>query len=204
MKPWDLFNHIWQTNYNKSGFDLDWKVEVDNFEKTVRLLFCPSNSTKDWIINILGFLPIFNFPFFYCMGWKKVFDGCKTQIFEELIRAINEHKSYMVEISGHSYGGAISVIAGIELCKETKIKANIITFGAPNPLIGLWSKYVSRLYLGKVTQYAHWSDIVTYCPPLLGYHDVKNIRLGKFSFKGLFDPYKYHLIYDKEDLYEGK
>lgn len=71
-------------------------------------------------------------------------------------------------------------------------------------MVGLWSKYVSRLYLGKVTQYAHWSDTVTYCPPLLGYHDVKNIRLGKFSFKGLFAPYKYHLIYDKEDLYEGK
>lgn len=202
MKPNELFNHIWETEYNKSGFDLDWKVEIDDKERKIRLMFQPSTSTKDWIVNIAGFLPIFKFPLFYCMGWKTVFDGCKSLIMEEVIREINTHSGYSVEICGHSYGGAISQIAGIELYKLTKIKADIITFGSPRPLFLLWSKFLAKLYLGKVTQYAHWSDCVTYCPPLIGYHNVKNVRLGKFRIKDLFNPNVYHMIYDQEDLYE--
>lgn len=202
MKPWELFSHIWHTKYNKSGFDLDWKVEIDDTEKKVRILFCPSNSLKDWVVNILGFLPLLRFPIFYCWGWKTVFDSCKSQIMEEVVRDINLHKDYSVEICGHSYGGAMSIICGIELYKETRIRADVITFGSPMPLVFFPSKWISKLYLGNVSQYAHWSDIVTWCPPIPGYHNIKNIRLGKFNFKHLFDPYTYHMVYDKEELYK--
>ena len=204
MKPNELYKHIWEIEYRKSGFDLDWKVEIDDSEKKVRLLFQPSTSNKDWVINIAGFIPIFKFPLFYCWGWKTVFNGCKNLIMEEVIREINLHSDYTVEICGHSYGGAVSVIAGIELYKQTKIKAKIITFGAPRPLFFLWSKFISRLYLGELKQYAHRSDIVTYCPPLIGYHNPKITKLGKFSFKGLFDPYTYHTIYGDESLYKDE
>ena len=202
LKPYELFNHIWKTDYNKSGFDLDWKVEVDGTEKKVRLLFCPSNSTKDWVVNIAGFIPVLRFPLFYCLGWKTVFDGCKELIMEELIREINLHKDYSVEICGHSYGGAESIVAGIELYKRTKIKADVITFGSPMPLFFFYSKFLARFFLGNVTQYAHWSDFVTYCPPLLGYHNVKVKRLGKFNIKDLFNPGTFHMIYDEPELYE--
>lgn len=201
MKPWDLFNHIWDTKYNKSGFDVDWKVELDDSEKKIRLLFEPSTSAKDWIVNIAGFLPIFKFPIFYTMGWKLAFDSVKSLILEELIRTINENKDYAVEICGHSYGGAMSIDAGIELYKKTRIKADVITFGAPRCLFLFYSKLIARLCLGNVIQYAHWSDCVTYCPPLIGYHNIKVKRLGKFSIKNLFDPDTFHMIYDEESLY---
>lgn len=201
MKPNLLFNHIWDIDYNKSGFDLDWKVEVDDIERQVRLLFCPSNSNKDWFINIAGFIPIIKFPFIYCWGWVSVFDGCKAQIMEEFIRSINEHKDYNVLICGHSYGGTESIIAGIELYKLTKIKPDIITFGAPMQLYFYISKFLAKRCFRSIVQYAHKSDIVTYSPPIIGLHHVKVKRLGKFSFKNLFNPYKYHMIYGEEDLY---
>lgn len=201
MKPNELFDHIWDVDYNKSGFDLDWLVEVDNDEKKVRLLFCPSNSAKDWIVNIGGFLPYISFPFVMCFGWKHVFDECKKQIMEEFIRKINDNKCYEIEICGHSYGGAESIIAAIELYKQTKIKANVITFGAPRPMIGFLSALMVRFCVKSIIQYAHWSDCVTYCPPLIGYHNVKTKRLGKFNFINLFKPNIYHMIYDDETLY---
>lgn len=201
MKPWELFNHIWDVDYNKSGFDLDWLIEVDDETKENRLLFCPSNSNKDWFINIAGFFPVLKFPFLMCWGWKSVFDGCKAQIMEEFIRVINEHKDYKVLICGHSYGGAESIVAGIELYKLTKIKVDIVTFGAPMPMFLLWSKFLARRQLGNVIQYAHWSDCVTYCPPLLGFHQVKVKRIGKFSLKGLFHPDVYHMSYGEKELY---
>lgn len=204
MKPYELYKKIQKTEYKKSGFDLDWKIEVDITERKIRLLFCPSNSNKDWVINILGFLPLFKFPISYCWGWKKVFDNCKGLIFNELLSKCNEYFGYTVEISGHSYGGAMSIIAGLEFFKISGIKADVITFGSPMPLCYITSKYLARLCLNKVEQYAHWNDIVSYCPPFIGYHNVKTIRLGKFNFKGLFDPYTFHTIYGDESIYEGK
>lgn len=201
MKPWELFDHIWDVDYNKSGFDLDWLCEVDDQEKVVRLMFEPSTSTKDWFINIAGFIPFLWFPFFFCWGWKTVFDGCRDLIFEEFLRKINLHKSYKVLICGHSYGGAMSVIAGLELYKRTKIKADVITFGAPMPLFLFWSKFIARLELGEVIQWAHWSDLVTYCPPIPGLHNVRVKRIGKFSFKALLDASKTHMSYGDKELY---
>lgn len=203
MKPWELYNHIWEIEYNKSGFDLDWKVEVDDADKTIRLLFQPSRTNKDWIVNFC-YIPFPFLPYIFSFGWKKVFDSCKALILEELIREINNHKDYKVEISGHSYGGAMSIIAALELNKVTQIKPDVITFGSPMPLFLFTSKLLALLKLGTVEQYAHWSDIVTYLPPILGFHNVKTIRLGKFKFKGLFDPYTYHKIYGDESLYGGK
>lgn len=206
MQAWELYNLIWNTEYRKSGYDLDWKVLVFDDEKRVRLLFQPSSSKKDWFINIAGFFPIVRIinylPILFTVGWKKVYDGCSDLIMEDLIRNINEHPDYDVEISGHSYGGAISVIAALDLYKRTKIKADVTTFGAPMPLFSIFSKLFAKLLLGNVTQYAHWNDVVTYCPPLIGYHNVTVKKLGSFSIKGLFDPYNYHLSYSDENLYK--
>lgn len=204
MKPWELYNHIWEIEYNKSGFDLDWKVEVDDTEQTIRLLFQPSNSDKDWIVNFLGFIPVFKFPYLFSFGWKKVFDSCKALILEEVIREINLHRDYRIEVSGHSYGGAEAVIGALEINKVTQLKPDVITFGAPMPLFLIISKLIAKWKLGKVEQYAHWSDIVTYLPPEIFFHNVKVIRLGKFSIKGLFDPYTYHKIYGDESIYGGR
>lgn len=165
-------------------------------------MFQPSTSTRDWIINIGGFLSVLKFPFFYCFGWKTVYDNCKGIIFEEVAREMNTHKGYPLEICGHSYGGAMSIIAGIDIARNTGTKPNVITFGSPMPLVFFPSKLLAKLYLGEVVQYAHWSDIVTYCPPLIGYHNVKVKRIGKFSIKNLFNPNVYHMIYDDESLYE--
>jgi len=203
MKPYELYNHLHRISYDVSGFDVDYKVEVNDDEKKVYLFFKYSDSNEDWIVNLLGFLPIFRFPLFYTMGWKVVFDNVKGLIFEELIRKINEHKDYTVEISGHSYGGAMSVVAGIELYKQTGIKPDITTFGSPKSLFFIYSKFLAKRFLGKVEQYAHKSDCVIYCPPLIGYHNVNVIRLGKFSIKGLFNPNVYHQIYGDESIYEG-
>ncbi len=204
MKPWDLYSHIWSAEYNESGFDIDWKVEVDSEEKKVRLLFKPSDSDKDWLVNILGFLPVFKRPLFYTMGWKIAFDSVKLLIFEELLREINLHKGYGVEICGHSYGGAMSIDAGIELYRKAGIKADVITFGAPKPLFLLWSRFYARHCLNTVTQYRHKSDCITYLPPFIGYHNIKSDWLEKFSLKNLFKPWIYHAIYNDREIYGDK
>ena len=91
----------------------------------------------------------------------------------------------------------------IEIFFQSGKKPDLITFGAPKPLVFLFTKLISRIFFGKVTQYAHRSDIVTYLPPLPWYWNVKVIRIGKFSLKGLFNPKKYHCIYGDESIYKN-
>ena len=201
MKPWELYKHIWNVEYVKSGFDFDWRIEVDDTEHKIRLLFAPSNSVKDWIVNIGGFTPVLKGGLVYCYGWKEVFDRTKWPILWEVVHELHEHKGYTVEISGHSYGGAEAINAAIELYKRMGIKADVITFGAPRPLFLLYSKIIARFCIRSITQYAHWSDIVTFCPPFLGYHNIKVHRLGKFTLKGLFKPEVYHLSYGEPKVY---
>lgn len=105
-------------------------------------------------------------------------------------------------ICGYSFGGAIAQICGIGVYENFGVKSNLITFGSPKPLFGLISKLKAKRCFNSVIQYAHRSDIVTYAPPLIGYYNVKTKRIGKFSFKGLFNPLTYHQIYDDENLYK--
>jgi len=206
MKPDELYNLICDTDYRTSGFDLNWQIIVSEDEKIIRLLFECSTTTKDWIVNILGFVPIPKFIkfrlIFFCFGWKSVFDSCSDLIMEELIRCINLNPDYRVEICGHSYGGAMSIIAGIDLFKRTSIKADITTFGSPRPLFLFFSKLMAKTCLGNVVQYAHRSDFVTFCPPLLGYHNVKVKKVGKFDLIGMFSKGSYyHTSYGDASLY---
>ena len=114
---------------------------------------------------------------------------------------MNTFPDYKVVCCGHSYGGAGSVLMGIEIFFASGRKTDLITFGAPKPLVFIFSKLISRLFFNEVKQYAHKCDIVSYMPPLPGYWNLNVQRLGKFSLKGLFHPDIYHQCYGDEKLY---
>lgn len=207
MKPNELYDLVWNIKYRKSGFDLDWQIKVYKNEKVIRLFFQPTMSKKDWFVNIAGFLPTLRImkglPVFLTIGWLKVFESCEDLILDDVIWLMNSNPDYKVEICGHSYGGAVSVIAAMKLYQKTGIKPDVVTFGAPQPLFLLTTKLFSKLFVGNIKQYRHKSDIVPYMPPFLGYHNIRTDWLGNFSFTGLFHPYAYHLSYTDPKLYEN-
>jgi hypothetical protein len=143
-------------------------------------------------------------PYWFSIGWWTSWESARKLILHCILSEIEKHKDYKIEICGFSFGGAIAQLCGIEIFEATGIKSDLITFGSPKPLFNFFSKLKAKRCFNTVTQYAHWSDVVTWCPPLIGYHTVKNTRLGKFSLKGLFDVYKYHQIYSDESIYEVK
>lgn len=206
MKPWELYNYQKDLDYKTNTFDYDWRVKVVNDEKTIYVFSQFSTSILDWIVNFLFFMiPQVRqwYVYFACLGWQTTFNSCKGLFMNAVLMAMNTFPDYKVVCCGHSYGGAGSVLAGIEIFFQSGRKPDLITFGAPKPLVFLFTKLIARLFFGKVTQYAHWCDIVTYMPPLPGYWNIKVIRLGKFSFKGLFNSGKYHCIYGDESLYKN-
>ena len=204
MKPWNLYKYQSTLKYKSNIADYDWCVKVINEEKTIYVFTKFSTTAKDWIINFLFFFipQIRNwYLYFAALGWQSALNSCKGMILNEVLMAMNTFPDYKVVCCGHSYGGASSVLMGIELFFASGIKTDLITFGAPKPLVFIFTKLISRLFFGKVEQYAHKSDLLSYMPPFPGYWNLKVIRIGKFSLKGLFHPEIYHQCYGDESLY---
>lgn len=206
MKPWELYEYQKNLDYKTNTLDYDWRVKVENEEKTIYVFSQFSTSTLDWIVNFLFFfIPQIRrwYVYFACLGWQTAFNSCKGLMMNEVMSAMNLFPGYKVVCCGHSYGGAGSVLVGIEIFFQTGIRPDLITFGAPKPLVFLFTKLITRLFFNKVVQYAHKADIVTYMPPLPGYWNVKVKRIGKFNLKDLlFNSAKMHTCYGDKSLYE--
>ena len=204
MKPWNLYKYQKNMEYKNNTFDYNWCTKIIHEEKTIYVFTQFSTSIKDWIINFLFILiPQVRqwYLYFAALGWQTAFNSCKQLIMNEVMLAMNTFPDYKVVCCGHSYGGAGSVLVGIEIFFATGRKPDLVTFGAPKPLVFILSKLIGRLFFREVKQYAHKSDIVTYLPPIPGYWNLKVIRIGKFSLKGLFRPDIYHQCYGDETLY---
>ena len=204
MKPSELFKLIRDTEFITIGDAVDFVVKVFDDEKIIRLLFEESTSFRDWKNN-------FNFPIkpyknqknilWFVRGWAKAYKSANDEIMENLINSYKVYPDYKIEICGWSYGGAISLLAAEEFYYRTKIKPDVITFGAPKALFGKKTKNYVMSCCNKVIQYAHQSDIVPYYMFFPGYTNVNKTKLGKFNFFNLFKPKIYHRCYGNEDLY---
>lgn len=206
MKPWELYEFQKKQKWKRNTADYDWCVAVDDDERRIYVLTQFSTTLLDWIVNLLFFfIPQVRrwFVYFAALGWQTAFNSCKGLMMNDVLAKMNEHPDYKVVCCGHSYGGAGSVLAGIEIFFQTAVKPDLITWGAPKPLFLFVTRLMVRLFFGEVRQYAHRSDIVTYMVPLPGYWNVRVIRIGKFSLKALFNASDTHTSYGDKSLYEG-
>lgn len=205
MKPYDLYNHQINLPYRKNAADYNWFVEVNDKEKTIYLFTQYSASWLDWLVNFLFFvIPQVKrwFVYFTPIGWQSAFNSCKELFMAEAMYQYNRHPDYNIVCCGHSYGGAGSVLVGIEWFFRTGVKSDLITFGSPKTMFLILSKLICRMFFNSCTEYCHKSDICTYMPPLPSYWHVHRVALGKFTLKGLFDPFTSHLSYGNPDLYK--
>ena len=171
MKPWNLYKYQKSLDYKTNIVDYDWCVKVIHEEKTIYVFTQFSTSILDWIVNFLFFL-------------------------------IPQIRRWYLYFAALGWQSAFNSCKGMILNEvQSGIKPDLTTWGAPKPLVFIISKIICRLFFGEVKQYAHRSDLISYMPPLPGYWNIKVIRIGKFSLKGLFQPNIYHQCYDDETLY---
>ena len=204
MKDAELFQKICNSSYTNIGRDLSYHIEIDDVEHTIRVMFQGTVSKTDCVSDLLIFVvpAVINGSIYWTTyGWWRAFCSGKAEILLNTLKAYRDNPRYRIEVSGHSLGGLMAVLFGITLYKEVGIRSRLVTFGAPKGLFGRLTVYKAKACFTSITQYAHWSDIVTWCVPFLGYHTIKNTHLGKFSIPGLFNPNKYHMIYGDETLY---
>lgn len=195
----EFYNELHSLKYEKAGEDVDFKIVLKDKNKLF-IYFLGSNSDTDWKNN-------FNFPakvykkqescIMAHRGFAKAYKSANDIIFEKIKSVVFENNlditNTTVVFVGHSFGGAMAVLAAEDFYYRYDIRPNLITYGAPRVIFGKKAKNYVRGCIADAFQYAHRNDIVTYVPPFFT-HISKN-KLGKFNFFGLFNPYKYHLIY---------
>lgn len=206
MKEYEYYNLIKNSKYQKVGKDVDFLVQEDIENKKIQLIFAESNSETDWKHNFQFPIKLYKHQknrFWVASGWGNAYKSASLEIFKVLAEKINMHPYFEIEIMGFSFGGAMAVLAAEDVFFRLNIKSNLITFGCPKVLFGKKTKEYFNKCCNSIKQYAHVNDIVTYCPPFLGYTNINVIRLGnKRTVKDLLNPYKYHQIYCDETLYK--
>lgn len=208
MKPWILFEFITSIPHESfitGGDDVQYLVQVFPDEKTIRLIF-------DYTVGKTDLKNDFRFPIkpyknqentlWLARGWADAYKSCNDEIMNLLISTHNSNPDYRIEICGWSYGGAMSLVAAEDFYYRTKIKPDIMTFGAPKPLFGSKTKKYVASCCNEVKQYRHRSDIIPCLPPFIGYTNLRSDWLGYWNPFAIFNPPKYHWIYKEEKLYK--
>ena len=199
-----IFDDIKHTrDYKTVGEDIQYKVTVDDKDKTVTLQFEESTSRKDWVHNI-SFIPV---PLKLCGHWVWVTRGyaCAYKSASNLpimtfYTKAMEHPDYARIIRGWSFGSAMSKIATRHFFYLTGAKINaLITYGDVkcflNPFIGK----IAHKYADLIYNFVTPNDFVTWQVPFI-YHRMNKCTVeNKLKIKELFKTEYYHTHYEEYD-----
>ena len=201
LEPWRIFNEIIRGPWNTSGLDVQWKALL--VDGTPYLAFQASASKMDWLNNFWAFVEPYKRQerkLLVHAGFARAWKSCNDEVVGNFA-ALCEISNQRPVIVGHSFGGAMSVLAAEDFNYRTKLRPMVVTFGAPKVLWGESSAEAVRL-CADFTMYSQRNDPVPLCPPLPGYKHPSQIKIGdKFCFFKLFNPNKYHQLYGSFEEY---
>lgn len=140
-------------------------------------------------------------------GWGDMYSCVKHQIRDSVKEYIQKYgENLEIEIIGWSLGSALAQLCCQDLYFNFKVKSHVFTYGSVKPWQG-WNrtmrKYLSECYK-ECYNFGDHNDIVTYMVCLPSYFKLRKIKLKQDAFfiHRLFNPYKYHTEYWKEDYYK--
>ena len=158
-------------------------VEFKTYEEgsTIYIVFQGSNGKSDWKDN-------FNFykksskiiPYSNKKSKLKVNKGFIEQYkkVRETIQNIIQYNNYeKVIVTGHSLGGALSILCSVDLQYNYDITPYCFSFANPN----VGNKYFSESFLKRISifqSFKNWNDVVCNVPlQILGYKDLGRIKV---------------------------
>lgn len=165
MKYNELFKMVEHGSYTTLKNGLDYKIVLDNDEKIIYLTFQGTQGFLDAIYDII-FVSVklykkqdnnFKIHFGFKSAWKS--DGNNDTIESELIEAKNLYSDYKVWICGHSYGGAMALLAAEDYFYRTGEKADkLVTWGCPKILANAESQRYFSGCVGSIVQFENIND----------------------------------------------
>jgi len=165
-----------KTNY--SDFSYFDQHETQAFmcadEKAVLIAFRGTESTTDWQTDLNAGLVPYRYGKVH-RGFKDSFELCKGWMLENLEKIDDGEKS--VWVTGHSLGGALSVLAVDCLIDEGYDISGLYTFGQPRVGNARFAKHFDAHFKSRSFRFVNDEDIVTRVPPRsMGYRHIGEVR----------------------------
>lgn len=201
MEPWKMYNDVVRGPWNTSGLDVQWKAQMVG--GVPYLAFQGSASAMDWVNNFRFAAALYKgqeSALRVHKGFGKAWKSCNDEVMASFVKLCSQSKETPV-ITGHSFGGAMALLAAEDFYYRTKVKPCVATFGAPKVV---WGKKSKEYFSSCATfiEYEERNDIVPFCPPIPGYKHLEPAKIGdKFCLFKLFNPGKWHQIYGEKEEY---
>jgi len=211
------FNHTefeYKFLWKKVKCSADWEIHYEADRNVIQINFEETNGNSDWFINFMFKEKMYDsFHILWkgkkrkitlraAAGWAKMYKSLKHDLKIKFRELWEQHPNAEVEICGWSLGSGQAQFCAQDLNWNFGIEPHVFTHGSVNP----WRGFACRDYIRSLNKEAynfkHRSDIVGYLPPFIGYFCINPVWVGKFSFKELFNPARWHTEYGEEYLYE--
>lgn len=186
-----------KTEYvNNKKTDIQYILRI--YENSILIAFRGTDSYRDMMSNLQFFKKtICHMPgggkIRIHSGFLKSYKEAK--IFDKIAKYITV-KTKRIEITGHSYGGALALICAADLVHRfPDIDYEVVVFGAPRTGNKAFAKFFDE-HLPETTRIENGNDIITKLPPpVLGYRHVgKTYRIGPYRIP-CFYSFKDHSLY---------
>lgn len=145
----------------------------DNTRKEIVLAIRGSRHLRNWIENMVyEFAPLPRVEGVRVhKGFKDSSDVLTANYIKTLSTTLKNHADYRFVITGHSLGGAVAILAALELKHRLQIpweKIEVFTYGQPRTGDVAFARYVNSLPM-HVTRVVNDNDIVPHILPEYGH-----------------------------------
>lgn len=192
-----------KTEYiNNKQTDIQYILRV--YENSILIAFRGTDSAKD----IASDMQFFKKTVCHMPGGRKIrihsgFYKSYTdaKIFDKIVKYITD-KTKRIEITGHSYGGALALICAADLAHRfTHIDYEVVVFGTPRTGNKAFADFFNE-YIPNTSRIENRGDIITKLPPpLFGYRHVgKTYKIGSSRIPFLYSFKKHSLCSYRQQI----
>lgn len=202
--------------YKDKNCHANYEIHYEEDRNVIQINFEQTNGNRDWFVNF-AFVEKYYDTFKFLgrkitlrvhNGWAKMYKVIKYDLRNTYSILKAAHPDAETEIVGWSLGSGQAMLCAQDLFYNFGIKSHLFTFGSVNPFkTNIFNRRKIRKYLRncceEVYNFCSRNDVVTYVPfRMWGFIKIKRVNVkGWFNFIGLFNPWKYHTLYDKKEVY---
>lgn len=194
---------------------VNYQVRYDHVRNCIQAIFQQTADRSDWKANFEFGERLYREPMKLDggkalrmrvhRGWGDMWRACKKSVRAEISRLIGEHPDAYVEVFGWSLGSAIAQICAEDVYYRFNVRPYLYTYGSVKPFSGHKTYRYVRDCCERAYNFYDQCDIVGYMVPFTWFRAIRHYRLRseRFGIGKLFNPWKFHTIYDQEWLYDG-
>ena len=198
--------------------EVNYEIHYEPERDVIQMHFQRTLDAIDWFANIFEFASRYyraiefegeRLQLRVHHGWGDMYLAIKHEVREKWQQLKEAHPDAETEILGWSLGSGIACLCCQDLNYNFGVKPYLYTFGSVRPFkCTPLNKDRMHRYLASLCtdceNFADVNDLISYMPPFRGFTMIRRVNVGtdqKRSFFRLLHPLRYHVHYDRAELY---